>query len=55
MRIGSAGRTNSYAKGGLVAVLELKGVVKHFGAIEALSGVDFTLDEDGNPTGAKFN
>ena len=29
--------------GGNVAVLELKGIAKHFGAIEALRGVDLTL------------
>ena len=27
-----------------MAVLELKGVSKHFGAIEAVSNVDFTLE-----------
>src|SRR5262245_64058447 len=27
-----------------VPVLELKGISKHFGAIEALAGVDFTLE-----------
>ena len=27
-----------------MAVLELQGISKHFGAIEALSQVDFTLD-----------
>src|SRR3984957_15659641 len=32
------------AKGGSVAVLELQGISKHFGAIEALSQVDFALD-----------
>src|SRR5258708_39230782 len=32
------------AKGGAVAVLELQGISKHFGAIEALSQVDFALD-----------
>jgi len=33
-----------WVKGGSVAVLELKGVSKHFGAIEAVSNVDFTLE-----------
>jgi simple sugar transport system ATP-binding protein len=33
-----------WAKGGSVAVLELKGVSKHFGAIEAVSNVDFSLE-----------
>jgi simple sugar transport system ATP-binding protein len=31
-------------KGGSVAVLELKGISKHFGAIEALANVDFALE-----------
>ena len=36
--------SDDWAKGGSVAVLELKGVSKHFGAIEAVSNVDFSLD-----------
>ncbi len=36
--------SRNWAKGGSVAVLELKGISKHFGAIEALANVDFTLE-----------
>jgi simple sugar transport system ATP-binding protein len=39
-----AAENNQLRKGGLVALLELKGISKHFGAIEALAGVDFSLD-----------